>query len=244
MTDKITCTVTGNWSYISGERLKKGASEAGSEKKFRAGYVSKEGRKLRDEQAQMWFPSANETPTTYKCLNDEQRAFIDEKIDAIRPTLRFKNKIRCQVTGELLFISDERKASLLEKARESNANMTMEMVEDSYISRVAKNLRTEKARKLLKSDEKGFGDLTPAQQKEVDAEIRLMADQGKLPAASSPKGSKKRPEPAPPAKPVSKPVIQETHSKVGSSKSTAPADTGVSGPAPKQTEKAPAKTKS
>lgn len=224
MTKKLHCNVTGNWSYITPERLSKLADEAGGLAKLLATYVSKAGKKIRNNVAEVMFPAAEgaETKTTYASLTEEQRAECDIGVaDAVRMA-QPKNKIRDIVTGELMFCSDERMVKLIAKARETDANADESTVHATYIGRVPKRLRQSKAKTLLGDAEKTFADCTDEQKAEIDTEIKRMFQEGTLPAPSAPKGSKQKAAPVPePTKPV-EPVPTTNVSADTSSSTTIP----------------------
>ena len=46
MSKKLTCTITGNWSYVDEARYDKLATKAGGEDKLIAGYMSRAGKKI------------------------------------------------------------------------------------------------------------------------------------------------------------------------------------------------------
>ncbi|MHA2067901.1 MAG: hypothetical protein ACXABY_26365, partial [Candidatus Thorarchaeota archaeon] len=58
MTRKLTCTVTGNWTYCSEERWQKLVAKFGSEEQLTAGYISREGKKVNAGEG--------EAPTSHK----------------------------------------------------------------------------------------------------------------------------------------------------------------------------------
>ncbi len=124
-THKLKCTVSGNWQYVGEDRFMELAKAAGSQKKLIETYVSREGKKIMEEHN-------GKLPKDY-CP---------------------KNKIRCIISNELCFISDERLKKLTKQHGSEQA------VRDQYTSRVAKHLMAAGKTKT---------------------EIRAMAEAGELP---------------------------------------------------------------
>lgn len=160
MAKKLVCSVTGNWQYCADDRFEKLRARFGSVDALMAGYVSREGQKILD---------ANE--------GDRAKAIV-----AARGSMP-KNKIACIVTGELMYISDERMAHLCKKY-----NTDIAGVRARYICRVANRVREELSMSLFK---KLFGDCDATEKSQIDNEIRQRAMLGTLPAPAAPKGSKK-----------------------------------------------------
>jgi len=181
MTRKLKCTITGNWSYCSEDRFQKLVAQFGSEEALINGYVSREGKKLL---------AANEEDVS--------------KAQAAAQAVVHKNKIACTVTGELMFISDERMKHLCE-----TGNTDEEGVRAGYVNRVAKRLRKEEANKVEAG--KSFADLTQDQQLTIDEGLKARFDAGDWPATAAPKGSKQeKAEKAPKAAKAEKAEKPET----------------------------------
>jgi hypothetical protein len=176
MTKKLYCSITGDWSYASDERVAKlaalhGGSEAGL-KDPTTGYMSREGKKLVEAHG-------GDRNAARAAANAER-----------------KNKISCIVTGERLYISDARMAHKTTKLGVSETELRA-----TYVSRVASRLRKDLAVKVDAT--KTFDTLTPDQRHEIDAQIAEMGQTGSLPAPAAPKGSKvKVVAPAAPVAPV------------------------------------------
>jgi hypothetical protein len=191
-TKKLYCTITRNWAYCDPKRYAELAAKAGSVKKLIETHISREGVKL--------------------------LAAHDNDIDKARAAALKdvpKNKVRCIVSGELLYISDERLAKKIEKFGSE------EDFREQEISRVATRLRKEESAKI--DSTKSFSELEPAQQKTIDAGIVAMAQAGTLPAASAVKGSKKNAPVEPKAETAPKAEKVETAPKAATTvKDTTP----------------------
>ena len=162
MSRKLVCSITGDWTYCSEERWDQMVAKAGSEQKMLDSYQSRKGKQLVKEH--------------------------DGNVTKARGGATQNNKIACSVTGELMYISDERMKKLTDKAGSEKA------VREGYVSRVAMRLRNELAEKQQKGEEssKPFADLPKKDRIAIDKEIRAQADAGKLPPPSAPKGSQKQ----------------------------------------------------
>ena len=173
MARKLYCSITRDWAYCSEDRFSKlvaqfGGTEAGLADPL-TGYVSREGKKLVELHK-----------------GDREAA----RVAAIK---LFKNKIACTVTGEQMYISDDRMAHLKGKYQTNEDG-----VRARYVSRVAKRLREQLAKTLIGKPEAVYSVLTDEQKAGIDKQIQDMAAEGKLPAPSAPKGSKKVAKPADP----------------------------------------------
>ena len=165
MSKKLTCSITGDWTYCSDERWSKLVAEnGGTDEKMLESYQSRKGKKL----------VAGYNGDAAKA---RKAAIADQP----------KNKIKCTVTGEQCYISDERMGKLAGKEGSSE-----ELVRKTYVSRVASRLRKQKAIANQPGIEepKSFNDLSKKEQTKIDKEIYQMATDNNLPAPSATKGSK------------------------------------------------------
>ena len=91
---------------------------------------------------------------------------------------RVPGKVRCIVTGELMVVSKERMTKLA-----AAHGGDEEKVHATYVSRVAAKLR-----ESLSPKDKLFPTLSQEERENIDAQIRALADENRLPRASVPKG--------------------------------------------------------
>ena len=169
MAKKLKCSITGDWSYCSDDRMQKLVATLGSVEAAENGYISRKGKTL--------LAAADGD------VGKAQKAAAKETI---------KNKIACTVSGELMFISDQRMKHLMEKGKTDEDG-----VRAGYVSRVAQRLRKEAAAGL---GDKPFAELSQKAQREINRELKDRFTAGNWPAPSAPKGSKQEapaPEPAP-----------------------------------------------
>lgn len=180
-TRKLICSITHDWAYCTEERFQELRKKFGSIAKIATGYQSREGKKM-----------IKAAMVDCKLEGDELAAKVLEvtaEVTAACLANPGKNKIFCVCTGERMYISPERLAHKMEVL-----GCTEDELRASYTSRVAARLQKSLPQEMFKKDP---ADLSDAENQEVLDRIKEMALEGKLPAPSAPKGSKKKAEAAP-----------------------------------------------
>lgn len=173
-THKLTCNVTGNWSYVTDANWKKLCTQYGSEADLVTNWVSAKARKLRNKLANIHFPGIRKgKDTTYGMLLESQREKIDHLILVMRDNgdLIPSDRIVDIITGEQLPCSPDRMQTLIDNARVFNLDADESTVRETYVSRSTKRRMRELAVEIS-GEGKGWNDLSHDQQETAKAQIR------------------------------------------------------------------------
>ena len=126
MTKKLTCTVTGNWSYVSDERFAKLAEKAGGENELIANHISREGQKVKDGKIEMPTLHKNKIPCS---VTGELMFCSDERMEKLIAKGKASNPDFSEMDVRAAYIS--RVARRLRKEKAIKADIAFEELDDN-----------------------------------------------------------------------------------------------------------------